>query len=166
MGIPSHYSQELPRRCLQLIDALLPTVETISVPGEAHLGPLTTSFILAMSTPMIVLPIERVERHREGVGAYVNDRPIEEALASEVDAALGGSPLRRSPFFEQDQWRFASIPYSGENLAQHFPNELSEQLSAPEALIAVGKMPASEWASCLRNAPAHGGIAYLDTDGR
>ena len=29
-------------------------------PGAEHLGPLTTTFLLAMATPMILLPLERV----------------------------------------------------------------------------------------------------------
>lgn len=166
MGIPSHYSQELPRRCLQLIDALMPNVEQVHASGEAHLGPLTTTFLLAMSTPMVVLPIERVERYRGKSEGYMDDRPIDVSLAGEIDARLGSSALRHSPFFEEGHWRFASIPYQGQNLARHFPWELSDELAAPAALAAAEQMPASEWASCLRNALAHGGIAYLDAEGR
>ena len=35
-----------------------------------------------------------------------------------------------------------------------------------EAATRVGKMPTSQWCSILRNAMAHGGIAYLNEIGR
>jgi hypothetical protein len=167
MGIPPHYSQALPERCLHLIETLLPSVRGVCYPGEEYLGPLTTTFLLAMSTPMIALPIERIEKHRELADeAYMDERLFNPVLTKEVDQALGGRELKRSPFFEPDRWRFATMAYGGQNLARHFPDDLSETLSRPEALRAASDMPANQWASCLRNALAHGGVCYLDSSGR
>ena len=167
MGIPQSYSRELPERCMQLIDVLLPRAAELSVPGEAHLGPLTTTFLVAMATPMILLPLERIKRHREGVpGAYMNERPLNGALADAVDVALGAAPLQRSPFFRPAQWRFATIPYDGENVAEHFPEHLQDRLGDSAAEAAAARMPAEQWSGCLRNALAHGGIVYLDDTGR
>lgn len=64
MGIPARYSLEVPERCLQLLECLWPEPEKAFVPGQEAVGPLTTTFHLGMATPIITLPIERVERHR------------------------------------------------------------------------------------------------------
>ena len=167
MGIPSNYSRELPERCLHLIDQLLPHVEQTFFPGQDGVGPLTTTFLLAMATPIIVLPIERIERHRSAtIEGYIDDRRLEPELAAAVDDALGGRPFRKSPFFETGKWRLARMPHeAGQNLARYFPHTLSEVLETNEAEKAASTMSASEWASSMRNALAHGGIAYLDAKG-
>ena len=166
MGIPANYSRELPERCLRLIEELLPNVQSVFLPGQEAIGPLTTTFLLALATPMIVLPIERVERHRAKCEGYVDERPLDPALAQAIDEALGGKPFRKSPFFEPGQWRLGRIAHqSGQNLARYFPHDLAEQLAADEALTHAANMCASEWASCLRNALAHGGVAFLDANG-
>lgn len=166
MGIPANYSRELPERRLYLIEQLLPQVEQTFLPGQEGVGPLTTTFLLAMATPIVVLPIERVERHRTAAEGYVDDRALSPELAFAVDAALGGRPVSKSPFFEIGKWRLARITHQpGQNLARYFPHALSETLRAKEAETAASAMCASEWASCIRNALAHGGIAYLDSNG-
>lgn len=102
MGIPAHYSQELPSRCYQLIIKLWPAVQEIYADRQEHHGPLTTTFLLAMANPMIVLPIERIERQRgKESGGYVNDRPLNHHLAQEVDRVLGAARFDKSPFFEE-----------------------------------------------------------------
>lgn len=168
LGIPQQYSVQLPQRCLRLIETLLPTARDVRMPGEEDAGPLVTTFILAMSTPVLTLPIERVERHH-GANAegYVDDRHLSPAVAEAVAANLGGSPLRKSKFFQHNMWRFAALPYrEGLNFARHFPRDLVEALESASALEAAARMPASKWASCLRNALAHGGVVYLDAEGR
>lgn len=167
MGNPSHYSQDLPDRCLQLITKLWPTVQETYVDGQEHLGPLTTTFLLAMANPIIVLPIERIERHRgKEIGGYVNDRPLDEQLAREVDRTLGAARFADCRFFEVGQWRFATTPFEHQNFALAFPDDLRSQLDRDEALQAAAALQASQWASCLRNAISHGGVSYLDEYGR
>ncbi len=168
MGIPQQYSVQLPQRCLRLIDALLPTARDVRMPGEEDLGPLVTTFILAMSTPILTLPIERVERHRgRNFECYVDERHLSTGVAEAVNSHLGGHPFRRSKFFREGVWRFATIRYEpGLNLARHFPEELVLKLGSQSALLDAARMPASQWASCLRNALAHGGVVYLDAQGQ
>jgi hypothetical protein len=137
------------------------------VQGQEHLGPLTTTFLLAMSSPIITLPIERVERYRDKADAgYMNERPLDPILAAEIDKVLVKGLLGSAPFFRNGDWRFASIANDNYNVALQYPDELHEALSAPKALEAARGMQAQEWASCLRNAVAHGGVLYLDGDGR
>lgn len=52
------------------------------------------------------------------------------------------------------------------NIANGLPEGLAEALSGDEAVSAARDMPTSQWVSTLRNAMAHGGIAYLDEIGR
>lgn len=166
MGIPTHYSQDLPDRCYQLITKLWPAVQEVRAEGQEHLGPLTTTFLLAMANPIIVLPIERIERHRgKEVGGYVNDRPLNGRLAKEIDRVLGAARFDQCPFFAQGQWRFSTIGFEHQNFALEFPWLLKEALDEASALEAAAALQASQWASCLRNAISHGGVSYLDADG-
>lgn len=167
MGVPTHYSQDLPVRCLKLITELWTTVQTISVDGQERLGSLTTTFLLAMASPIIVLPIERIERQRgKEVGGYVNDRPLNENLVQEVDKSIGGGRFDACSFFEPGQWRFATCEFEHQNFALEFPDDLREMLDSEGALSAAASMQASQWASVLRNAISHGGVSYLDRYGR
>lgn len=167
MGTPSRYSLDVPSRALCLLNALWDGAEATYFPGEEHAGPLTTTFLLGMATPIITLPIERIERHRgKEDKAYLNERPLDKEVASEVDRTLAQGTLGSAYFFNAGDWRFASIPYRGENLAMHFPQGLRDQLTHPDALGSAEGMPASMWTSCIRNSLAHGGVLYLDGEGR
>ena len=60
MSEPQHYSRDIARRCQYLISHLHPIV-TAGLPNDAQFGgSLTTTFLLAMATPMVVLPMERI----------------------------------------------------------------------------------------------------------
>jgi hypothetical protein len=55
VAAPEHYSRDIVLRCQSLIRHLLPKVEE-RLSDEAQFGgPLRTTFLLAMATPMIVL---------------------------------------------------------------------------------------------------------------
>ena len=57
MGLPNHYSRDIVIRCESLIRHLLPKIEQ-GLPDDVRFGgPLRTTFLLAMATPMIVLGI-------------------------------------------------------------------------------------------------------------
>jgi hypothetical protein len=173
MGVPYNTSQDVPGRCLWLIDTLFSKVQTITAPHESDLGPLDATFLFAMSTLIFTLPIERLERHRRkeeaGQHGYMDDRPLDPASAKEVDAVLGSDATRfsSSPFYVPGAWRFASIEYSPvQNLAVKFPEELAARLSEHDAVRDADNLSARAWMNCLRNALAHGGIVYLDAEGR
>ena len=56
--IPEHYARDIVERCDSLIDTLLPIVQRES---DARFGgPLGTTFLVAMSSPMVLLPVERM----------------------------------------------------------------------------------------------------------
>ncbi|WP_426263775.1 hypothetical protein [Sphingomonas sp. PWP1-2] len=173
MGVPYHTSRDVPGRCLWLIDRLFAKVQTITAPHEADLGPLDATFLFAMSTLILTLPIERLERHRRkealGLQGYMDDRPLDPLAAKEIDAVLGSdaTAFNLSPFYIPGAWSFASVKYEpDQNLAREFPEELADGLSAQEAKSAAEQLSARAWMNCLRNALAHGGIVYLDAEGR
>ena len=184
MGIPNHYSAELPDRCMALIDWLLPVVRgeanvvprrtgpeappraVVASPAPRYGGPLTTTFLLALATPMILLPIERVLRADEQGEPYIDDRSLDPDLAAAIRAGLGAGPLRNVEFFIPGAWSFAQFDYRGENLADSFPDRFTEALVKPDAQLAAARMERSQWASTLRNALGHGGVFYLDAEGR
>lgn len=107
MGIPNHYSLELPQRCLCLVDELWPKVEMTFQSGNEHLGPLTTTFLFSMANPIVNLPIERIERQlSDKVDSYADDSELEPQLADAIRHVLGGREVQQAPFFKPDAWSF------------------------------------------------------------
>jgi hypothetical protein len=116
-----------------------------------------------MSMPIINLPIERIERCKHGQ-SYADDRALDHAVAKAVDYTLGGQKLSEAPFYFPGAWSFAWAS-PDINISQPIPDSLANELSSKEASTRASHMPTSEWCSILRNALAHGGVAYLDKDG-
>jgi hypothetical protein len=169
LGNPSHYSLELPVRCLQLIEGLWPHAERLHEPGRAEAGPLTTTFLLAMAMPMIVLPVERLERQlQRGIDeGYADDRYVGPAvLAKSVAKELGGGSISKSLFFQPDTWSYCHWDDPTVNVARGLPHRLTLKLAAAAAFDGAASLRASQWCSILRNALAHGGIAYLNREGQ
>jgi hypothetical protein len=119
-----------------------------------------------MSVPIINLPIERIERHRnaKNVG-YPDDRCIDSRVATVVLDKLGGQRLSKTPFYLPNEWSFATYSNPFFNIAKSIPDDLVAELGSEEAALRAGRMPVSQWCSILRNAMAHGGIAYLNESG-
>jgi hypothetical protein len=164
LGNPAHYGRALPQRCLQLIDGLWDQAEQILQAHRPELGPLTSTFLLSMSMPIINLPIERIERHRDKQErGYADDSAKDPKLSKAIFNALGGQELRRAPFYSRGSWSFCEAGIF--NISDGLPAEYATTLATPEAEKKASKMPGSQWSSILRNAMAHGGIAYLDHTG-
>lgn len=167
MGIPEHYSRDITQRCQALILHLLPLVEK-GLPNDREFGgPLDTTFLLAMATPMIVLPIERMFKPAApGTAAASDDREIDPAIADEIDDVLGpGRLFADAPFFEPRRWSYVPRvqPF---RVAAYWPHEVLDELAYDAALAEAGRTPTRRIMLDLRNALAHGGIAYLDANGR
>ncbi|MCC6948959.1 MAG: hypothetical protein IT539_14435 [Bradyrhizobiaceae bacterium] len=168
MGNPLHYSLELPQRCLQLIEELWPHVERIRQREHPELGALTTTFLISMSMPIINLPIERLERHRDARSeGYADDRHIDPRIMEAVTTVLSNQALQKAPFYSPKAWSF--VAYTNRplfNIANPIPDDLALELDTDEATARAARMPTLQWCSILRNAMAHGGIVYLDDEGR
>jgi hypothetical protein len=94
------------------------------------------------------------------------DASIRRWAAAVLDT-LGGQDLSKAPFYRPGDWSFAKREKNQLfNIAEQFPDDLASELASEEAARRAGKMPTSQWCSILRNAMAHGGIAYLNKNGR
>ena len=139
-----------------LIESLLPVVMRDS--DTRFGGPLGTTFLIAMSTPMILLPLERMLKPADR-DAVANDRCVDETLGKAVTDAL--SPTARfgdAPFAREGAWSY--VPgHPPFNLAKGMPHGLVDDLSGASAASAAMDASAGRILIDLRNAVAHGGIA-------
>ena len=167
MTAPNHYSRDIAVRCQSLIHHLLPKINE-GLPDDTQFGgPLRTTFLLAMATPMIVLPIERIFKpalpHALQAG---DDRELDPALADAVDNIFGGArAFGDAPFSANTKWSYVHgwRPF---NVAGDWPDDLLDSLGTLKAIDDARNAPARRILLDLRNALAHGGVAYLDEDGR
>lgn len=165
MGNPSNYSLELPERCLALIDELWDDVLGVKGHTDRYGGPLTTTFLLAMATPMIVLPVERMLTWRDK-DRNADDRQLNEHVAERLREVFDRNPPFSSmPFFsEADGWRYV---YTDQrfNIAHGLRHDLATGLREPSSTLAAGALDGMEAVRALRNALAHGVVGFLDADG-
>lgn len=168
MGNPRNYSLDLPERCLILLDRLWPLARATFPPARPDLGPLTSTFLMSMSMAIINLPVERIDRRQGGeANHYATDRPVDPAAAEAISTVLQSGRFGDAPFFVTGAWRFAPRtcpPFP--NIASGLPEAIARDLDSQQAAENAAGMPASQWCSILRNALAHGGIAYLNQQGR
>jgi hypothetical protein len=167
MTIPEHYSRDIVLRCQSLIRHLLPKVNE-GLPDDVQFGgPLRTTFLLAMATPMIVLPVERLFKPAtHNAGQAGDDRELDPALADEVRDVLGeGRTFGQAPFAKTTTWSYVHR-HQQFNIADNWPINLLHSLDEPQAVAAARDASARRIVLDLRNALAHGGVAYLDEGGR
>jgi len=165
--IPEHYSRDIAQRCQSLVRDLRPVVQRGLANDDRFGGPLSTTFLLALATPMVVLPFERIFKPANPGAKYAaDDRYLDPVLAREVDEVLGpGRPFGAAPFATPGQWTYVA-GYRPFNVAKLWPRDLLETLGTREACEAAIAAPAARVLGDLRNALAHGGIVYLDASGR
>lgn len=164
--IPEHYSRDITRRCQSLICSLGPIVEDGLQDDDEFGGTLRTTFLLAMAMPMVILPVDRIFKPSTGATRVGDDRELDEQLADDVADVLGpGKTFGEAPFAKTKSWSY--VPNQTRfNIAATWPSELLDELAAPEAFKAARTASAGRILSGLRNALAHGGVAYLDKDGK
>lgn len=162
--IPEHYARDIVERCDSLIASLLPVVQGQS---DARFGgPLGTTFLVAMSSPMILLPVERMLKPAAARDAVADDRVLDHTLGKAVvDVLSQATRFGDAPFVREGAWSYVAghAPF---NLARGMPSELLQSLSEPQAAKDAMDAPAARVVTDLRNALAHGGVAYLDEAGR
>jgi hypothetical protein len=167
MGRPVHYSSEVPARCQALINQLIDRVEEHSDPDGQWGGPLKTTFLLAMATPMLVLPLERIFKpavwSKPGIA---DDLALDMELDGRVRDVLGPErAFGAAPFFRPNTWSY--VPdCPAFKVARNWPDEQLAALDSKAAGEAAELASASQVLLTMRNALSHGGITYLDRDGR
>lgn len=168
MGNPQHFGIELPHRCLTLVEELWDKAAQVRGGERPDLGPLTTTFLMSMSMPIINLPVERIERQigLGGAEGYIDDRHVSRDAVAAFQDTIHRGRLDQAPFFKDGEWRFVRHEGRPVNFARELPEDIAARLDEPEALTRAANLPAGQWNSALRNSLAHGGILYLDERGR
>lgn len=166
MGRPAHYGLDIVTRCRGLLEHLMPHVQTGLPDDKKFGGPLTTTFLLAMANPMIALPVERIFKPEDSKDVVADDRVLNAGLSDEVNKVFDGkTKFMECSFLRGVDWRLVRS-VNAFNIANWGNKDVFENLGNE-----VGKKAAEEEAAKfmlihLRNALAHGGVAYLDKDGR
>lgn len=165
MGNPYNYGVELPKRCLALIDALWDNVLAVDQHKHSYGGPLTTTFLLALGTPVIVLPVERLLTWRDK-DRNADDRLLDGYVAERVRAVFDGAPpLSTMPFFDpSDGWRYVYTEQRF-NIAEGLREDVAVGLNDPGSEKAAANVEAMEAVRTLRNALAHGVVGFVGADG-
>lgn len=167
MGRPTNYSVELPERCQALIDRYGARIAEDTDPDDGFEGPLKTTFLLAMASPMLVLPLERIFKTAVGRKAGVaDDLALDGQVGQRVREVLGDKrPFQEAPFYVAGAWAYLpSCPRF--EVGRNWPAEYLDYLASGGAVEAAAVAPASDVLEAMRNAIAHGGITYLDKDGQ
>ena len=87
--IPEHYSRDIAQRCHSLIRHVLPFIQQ-GLPDDAKFGgTLETTFLLAIATAMVVIPIERLHTPAEHPTQVGDDRTIDPDLTDDVISVFG-----------------------------------------------------------------------------
>lgn len=154
---------------MALIDQLWGEAAKIHGGERPDLGPLTSTFLISMSMPVLTIPLERIERQIDKVDGegYADDRYLNPVAVKAFEDVIRRGSLGDAPFYREGAWRFHNVtegPFP--NIAAGLPDAMADALSSSAAVEAARKMPALQWISIIRNAMAHGGIAYLDERGR
>lgn len=162
---PEHYSRDIAQRCGSLVRHLLPLVQKGLTDDAKYGGPLDTTFLLAMATPMVVIPIERIYTPAEYPGQVGDDRKLNPELSEEVISVLGDDRKFADAPFGVPGWSYLPAYSPIFNVSDGCPPDLLKALAAEEAFTRAKNTPTSVILRVLRNALAHGGIAYLDKNG-
>jgi len=116
---------------------------------------------------MIVLPTERILKLLERRPGQVGDeREVDPELDQRIAKAFSpGVTFGVAPFRRGGRWSYVAN-WERFNIARDWPQELLHSLAEPEAAKSADEAPAKQIIFDLRNALAHGGVAYLDAEGR
>lgn len=167
MGNPQNFSIDVPRRCHILLEQLWSSVSNKA--GGRSL-PLNASFLLAISTPMVNLPIERIWKPQKGrdVG-HLNDGVLDASLAKAVKAGIGQSAVAQAPFYKAGAWRYhylakgAALPDLSK---QGLPAGIQQALAADGALKAADALATETFAASCETAWRTGESFISTTTGR
>jgi hypothetical protein len=167
MGRPNHYSVEIASRCQRLIEAFADKIEADTSLVDEFGGPLRTTFLLAMSTPMIVLPMERLFKPLVWEkGGVADDSELDDVVGARVRDALGkDKPFGAADFFRPGAWAYVEA-VDRFKVAHAWPDAALDKMAEIDAIRVAHQTQAATILICLRNALGHGGVAYLDASGR
>ncbi len=165
MGNPAHFSLEVPKRAHQLLRELYGQLADM----DGTKLPLKATFLLSVSMPIVVLPIERILKYKKRAEGHMNDAVLNPRLADAIHQAIDLEAKVHEAKFFSVPWQYASLKKGAgfPNLAvDGLPEAIAEQLDLPEAVEGARSLSTDTFCHILRNALAHGGVLYLDQHGR
>ncbi|MBX4893475.1 hypothetical protein HJB56_31710 [Rhizobium lentis] len=131
--------------------------------------PLKASFPLAISTPMINLPIERIWKPQMGhtSRAFERQRP-KQSIGCGNSENIGEQPISQVPFYQPDAWRYHHLP-----MRNGPPGPFVRSACGRESCSRIasgadcrGCADAALFCNILRNGLAHGSVLHLAEHGR
>lgn len=167
MGNPQNFSIDVPRRCQILLEQLW---RSVSNKANGRELPLNASFLLAISTPMVNLPIERIWKPQNGraVG-HLNDGVLDAPLAKAVKTGIGQRAVAQAPFYKSGAWRYHYLPKGAalpDLSKQGLPAAVQYALATDGASSAADALGTETFCSILRNGLAHGASSTSTNTGR
>ncbi len=167
MGVPAHYASELPKRLGFLVDKIYPIVKGGIDGDQIFGGQLGTTFLLAMATPMLVLPIERIVRSANGLRVMGNDLISNAAIGAGLAKAFatGQSFGKLNIAVDATGWSYLENRPRFD-IANAWSDELLAEFDQEQARTAARDADAAKILKVVRDALSHGGITYLNANGR
>lgn len=166
MGNPTHFSLDVPKRAHQLLRDLYEQLGD----SEGTRLPLKATFLLSVSMPIVILPIERILKYkRKPAEVHMNDAILNARLADAVNRAIDFEAKVYETKFFTGSWQYATLEKGSgfPNLAADgLPDNIAQQLDSSDAVEDARNLSANRFCKILRNALAHGGVLYLDQYGR
>lgn len=150
--IPERFCIEYPTRVLQLLEGLA---------GHAASMDLSTTFILSLAMPMLVIPLERLKS-----GHKFSDAKVDSNLHRELQTLMR-KKFGETPFWRNDDrryWRFAYVVKNVEKPDQWCDATGAHPLADSPAIQAEDASLENILLT-LRHALSHGCVVYLDEAG-
>lgn len=105
MAIPRHFNLEVSQRALEVIFKFydrLPGFERKDFPGA--------TFLLSLSMPIVILPIERIQKYIGNLtDSHMNDIIHDEKLAKAIKKTVNLSKKIHKEKFFTGLWQYASL---------------------------------------------------------
>ncbi|WP_395175454.1 hypothetical protein [Roseibium alexandrii] len=157
MGNPTQFSREIPRRAQKLISDLYDNLPD-SQPNNGL--KLKATFLLAVATPIITLPFERMARPKAHLGS--------EAFSEIIRKAINSKTKVENASFYAGCWRYYKLE-KGDAFprfaVEGFSQKIVQSLATADALLAAKELKSDVFCANLRNALSHGSVFYLDENG-
>jgi len=136
------------------------------LPGDAIFGgALGTTLLLALATPMVVFPVERILKAIEGKRTIADDRAWGPVLSDKVLATFtSGRSLAQTDFVSPGKWSYLK-GLDRFDIGGPWPDGVLNALAHQGAFHNANEMQARQFIVDLRNALSHGGVTYLNAAG-
>ena len=150
--IPERFCIDYPTRVLMLLERLAP---------QAVQMDLSTTFIVSLAMPMLVVPFERLK-----TGNPFSDAQVDPALHQALEA-VKSKPFSETPFWreaDRGKWHFAHVVRNVDNPSNWKDVDEQHPLRRRVPACAAG-VPFGDIITTMRHGLSHGCVVYLDENG-